>query len=77
MNNAGFGMENLRNGMENLRKYRDIKSVTANKRRNQLVSESNYHTTKWFSENLDFNRNEENKCKNESARVFKIVNIRH
>ena len=51
MNNAGFGMENLRNGMENLRKYRDIKSVTANKRRNQLVSEPNYYTTKWFSEN--------------------------
>ena len=38
--------------MENLRKQRDIKLVTTNKRRNQLVSEPNYHTTKWFSENL-------------------------
>ena len=38
--------------MENVRKHRDIKLVTTNKRRNQLVSEPNYHTTKWFSENL-------------------------
>ena len=38
--------------MENVRKHRDIKLVTVDKRRNQLVSEANYHTTKWFSENL-------------------------
>ena len=38
--------------MENVRKHRDIKLVTRDKRRNQLVSEPNYHTTKWFSENL-------------------------
>ena len=38
--------------MENVRKHRDIKLVTADKRRNQLVSEPNYHTTKWFSEKL-------------------------
>ena len=38
--------------MENVRKHRDIKLVAADKRRNQLVSEPNYHTTKWFSENL-------------------------
>ena len=42
----------LRKTMENIRKYRDIKLVTTDKRRNQLVSEPNYHTTKWFSENL-------------------------
>ena len=35
-----------------MRKHTDIKLVTKNKRRNQLVSEPNYHTTKWFSENL-------------------------
>ena len=35
-----------------VRKYRDIKLVTKNKRRNQLASESNYHTTKYFSKNL-------------------------
>ena len=36
----------------NVRKHRDIKLVATGKRRNQLVSEPNYHTTKWFSENL-------------------------
>ena len=38
--------------MENVRKHSDIKLVTADKRRNQLVSEPNYHTTKYFSKNL-------------------------
>ena len=47
MNNAVFGKT-----MENERKRRDIKLVAADKRRNQLVSEPDYHTTKWFSENL-------------------------
>ena len=47
MNNAVFGKT-----MENLRKHRDVKLVTTDKRRNRLVSKPNYHTTKWFSENL-------------------------
>ena len=47
MNNAVFGKT-----MENVRKHRDIKLVTTDKRRNQLASELNYHTTKYFSENL-------------------------
>ena len=38
--------------MENLRKYRDIKLVAIEKRRNDLVSETNYHTTKYFTVNL-------------------------
>ena len=38
--------------MENVRKHRDIKLVTTEKIRNYLVSEPNYHTTKFFSENL-------------------------
>ena len=38
--------------MEKVRKHRDIKLVKTDKRRNQLVSEPNYHKTKWFSENL-------------------------
>ena len=37
--------------MENVRNNRDIKLVTDDKRRNQLVSETNYHI-KYFSENL-------------------------
>ena len=47
MNNAVFGK-----AMENVRKHSDINLVTTNKRRNQLASEPNYHTTKYFSENL-------------------------
>ena len=47
MNNALFGRT-----MENVRKHRDIKLLTTLKRRNQLASEPNYHTTKYFSENL-------------------------
>ena len=47
MNNSVFGK-----AIENVRKHRDIKLVTEDKRRNQLVSEPNYHTKKYFSENL-------------------------
>ena len=38
--------------MENVRKHRNIKLVTPESRRNYLVSEPNYHTTKFFTENL-------------------------
>ena len=47
MNNSVFGKT-----MENVRKHRDIKLVTTDEKRNKLVSETNYHTTKRFSENL-------------------------
>ena len=47
MNNAVFGKT-----MENVRKHRDIKLVTTDKRRNKLVSEPNYYTIKCFSESL-------------------------
>ena len=46
MNNAVFEKT-----MENVRKHRDIKLVTKERRRNYLVSEANYHTTKFFTEN--------------------------
>ena len=39
MNNTVFGKT-----MENVRKHRDIKLVTTDKRRNRLVSEPNYYT---------------------------------
>ena len=38
--------------MENMRKPRDIRLVTTKKQRSKLISEPNYHTTKYFSENL-------------------------
>ena len=38
--------------MENVSHHRYIKLVTTDKKRNQLIPEPHYHTTKWFSENL-------------------------
>ena len=38
--------------MENIRKHRDIKLVTTDKKRSKLVSESNYHTINLISEDL-------------------------
>ena len=43
MNNTGFGKT-----VENVRKHRDIKLVTTNKRGNYLVSEPDYHTANGF-----------------------------
>ena len=45
MKNLVFGK-----AMENVKKHRDIKLVTTDNRRSQLVLEPNYHTKKWFSE---------------------------
>ena len=47
MNNAVFGKT-----MKNPRKHRDIELLTTKRRRNYLVYEPNYHTTKFFTENL-------------------------
>ena len=47
MNNAVFGKT-----MGNLRKHRDIKLLTTERRRNYLVSEQSYHTTKFFIEHV-------------------------
>ena len=47
MNKVVFGKT-----MENVRKHRDIKLVTTERRRNYLVPEPNCHTTKFFQENL-------------------------
>ena len=47
MNNAVFGKT-----MENIRKHRDIKLVTIDKKRNKLGSEPNYHTINYISEDL-------------------------
>ena len=63
MNNAVFGKP-----MEDIRKHRDIKLVTTDKRRNKLVSKPNYHVIKWFLENL---------VANEQAYICKHDNIRY
>ena len=47
MNNAVFGKT-----IENVRKHRNNKLVTTERRRNYLVSEPNYHTAKFLTENL-------------------------
>ena len=46
-NNVVFGKN-----MENVGKHRDIKLVTIEKRKYYLVSEPNYHATKFSPENL-------------------------
>ena len=47
MNNAVLGKI-----MEDVRKQRDIKFVSTERKINCLVSEPNYHTTKFFTEYL-------------------------
>ena len=38
--------------MDNVKRHRNIRLVTTNRRRSHLRSEPNYCITKWFSENL-------------------------
>ena len=47
MNNAAF-----RKTIGNVRKYRNIKLATTERRRNYLVSEPIYHTAKFFKKHL-------------------------
>ena len=47
MNDAVFGKT-----MGNIRKHRDIKLVTTDKKRSKLVSGPNYHTINYISEDL-------------------------
>ena len=45
-------MQCLEKTTENVRKHRNIKLETTERRRNYLVSEPYFHTTKFFKENL-------------------------
>ena len=47
MNNSVFGKT-----MENIRRHREMKLVTTDKKRSKWVSEPNYHTINLISENL-------------------------
>ena len=58
MNNVVFGKT-----MENIRKHRDIKLVTTDKRKNKLVSEPNYHTMNYISEDLSITEMNKTKVK--------------
>ena len=54
MNNSVFG---------NIRKHRDIKLVTTDKKRSKLVSEPNYHTINLISEDLSITEMKKTKVK--------------
>ena len=58
MNNSVFGKT-----MENIRKHKDIKLVTTDKKRSKLVSEPNYHTINLISENLSITEMKKTKVK--------------
>ena len=58
MNNSVFGKT-----MENIRKHRDVKLVTTDKKRNKLVSEPNYHTINLISEDLSITEMKKTKVK--------------
>ena len=47
MNNGAFG-----NTMENVKKHKNLKLVITERRKNYLALESNYHTTKFFTEHV-------------------------
>ena len=70
MNNALFGKT-----MENVRKHRDIKFVTTKTRRNYLVSEPNYHATKFFTEHLlAIEMKKKNKQTNKQTKTERLMN---
>ena len=58
MNNSVFGKT-----MENIRKHRDIKLVTTDKKRSKLVSEPNYHSINLISEDLSITGMKKTKVK--------------
>ena len=58
MNNSVFGET-----MENIRKHRDIKLVTTDKKRSKLVSEPNYHTINLIFEDLSITEMKKSKVK--------------
>ena len=70
MNNAVFGKT-----MENIRKHRDIKLVTTDKRRNKLVSEPNYHTMNYISEDLSIIEMNKTKVKMNKPIYLSILEI--
>ena len=61
--------------MENVRKHRGIKLVITDKKRSKLVSELNYHTMNYISEDLSIIEMKITKVKIYLTNIFRIVNI--
>ena len=72
-NNAFF-----EKSLENIRKHRNIKLVRTNTKRNKLLSEPNYHTTKWLSEDLlaiELKRKKKQKLISQYIQVYKYQKL--
>ena len=70
MNNSVFGKT-----MENIRKHREIKLVTTDKKRSKLVSEPNYHTINLISEDLSIIEMKKTKVKMNKLSILEISKI--
>ena len=70
MNKSVFGKS-----MENVRNHKDIKLVTTDKRRNRLLSEPNYHTTKYFLKNLLAIKMKKKKVQMNNLKILSRANI--
>ena len=53
--------------------------MTINQRRSYLVSQPNYHTTKWFPKNLleIEMKKKKNSCENKQASTSRFINTRN
>ena len=69
MNNVVFGKT-----MEYMRKHTDIKFVTTKTKKNQLITQPNYHTTKPFLENLLAIEMKKTKQKNKHTEIQIFMN---
>ena len=72
MNNSVF-----RKTMEDIRKHREIKLVTTDKKRSKLVSEPNYHTINLISEDLSIIEMKKTKVKTKQTYLLRVINIRN
>ena len=72
MNNSVFGKT-----MENVRKHRHVKFVTTENIRNYLLSESNYHTTKFFTHLLatEMKKTKKTNKKNQQQQKYLWTNL--
>ena len=72
MNNAISGKS-----IEKVRNHRNVNLITTDARRNCLVSEPNYHTTKIFSENVLAAEMKNTQILINKPVFFKPINVRN